>query len=346
MLIHPPAARCGLPATRGVRALPVLLTALALAVGCSSSPTPTADAGTPDAPRTDAPSTDAPSTDAPSTDAPDGGSLDVPATDVPTADVPTADVPTADVPTADVPTADVPPDAPPAEPRLVVLSREGRIASVGLAAPYAVRASADLRAMVGSARCRFGLCVVTHPEPANALSVVSAADLTVRATIALGDRVDPRDVAIVDDHTAVVSLYERAELLQVDLVTRATTPIDLRALADADGLPEATWLATCGRRVFAQLRRVEHESGADSPMNAVLAVVDLARPAGDRLVDADPAAPGVQGVALARRPAFDMPVDCAAGTLHVAEPMPLMRGGGGYEVVNLATLSATAPRRT
>ena len=51
-------------------------------------------------------------------------------------------------------------------------------------------------------------------------------------------------------------------------------------------------------------------------------------------------------VALARRPAFDMPVDCAAGTLHVAEPMPLMRGGGGYEVVNLATLSATAPRRT
>ncbi|MBK8697351.1 MAG: hypothetical protein IPN17_35105 [Deltaproteobacteria bacterium] len=326
--------------------LPVLLTALALAVGCSSSPTPTADAGTPDAPRTDAPSTDAPSTDAPSTDAPDGGSLDVPATDVPTADVPTADVPTADVPTADVPTADVPPNAPPAEPRLVVLSHEGRIASVGLAAPYAVRASADLRAMVGSARCRFGLCVVTHPEPANALSVVSAADLTVRATIALGDRVDPRDVAIVDDHTAVVSLYERAELLQVDLVTRATTPIDLRALADADGLPEATWLATCGRRVFAQLRRVEHESGADSPMNAVLAVVDLARPAGDRLVDADPAAPGVQGVALARRPAFDMPADCAAGTLHVAEPMPLMRGGGGYEVVNLATLSATAPRRT
>ena len=83
-------------------------------------------------------------------------------------------------------TADVPPDAPPAEPRLVVLSREGRIASVGLAAPYAVRASADLRAMVGSARCRFGLCVVTHPEPANALSVVSAADLTVRAVLRRG----------------------------------------------------------------------------------------------------------------------------------------------------------------
>ena len=35
-----------------------------------------------------------------------------------------------------------------------------------------------------------------------------------------------------------------------------------------------------------------------------------------------------------------MPVDCAAGRLYVAEPVPLMQGGGGYEGVDLATLVA------
>ena len=35
-----------------------------------------------------------------------------------------------------------------------------------------------------------------------------------------------------------------------------------------------------------------------------------------------------------------MPVDCAAGVLYVAEPEPLMQGGGGYEQVDLATLTA------
>ena len=35
-----------------------------------------------------------------------------------------------------------------------------------------------------------------------------------------------------------------------------------------------------------------------------------------------------------------MPVDCAAGRLYVAEPVPLMQGGGGYEVVDLDALTA------
>jgi hypothetical protein len=92
--------------------------------------------------------------------------------------------------------------------------------------------------------------------------------------------------------------------------------------------------------VFAQLRRVDHDTEAPAEIGAVLAVVDLDRTGGDRLVDADPITPGVQGIALAGRPAFDMPIDCAAGLLYAAEPIPLMQGGGGYEQIDLATLTA------
>jgi hypothetical protein len=89
------------------------------------------------------------------------------------------------------------------------------------------------------------------------------------------------------------------------------------------------------------MRRVDHISEMPSPLGAALGVIDLDRPADDRIVDADPQIRGVQGIALARRPNFDMPVDCTAGVLYVAEPIPLMQGGGGYEQVDLATLTAS-----
>jgi len=224
--------------------------------------------------------------------------------------------------------------------RLVALSRDGRIASLELTAPWAVRGSGDLGATIASARCRAGRCLVVHPSPVDAISVVDAADPSLADTIALEHGADPRDVALVDDHTAVVSQYGKAELLELDLTTRKATPIDVSALADADGLPEALKLASCGRRVFAQLRRVDHASEAPAPIGAVLAVIDLDRTGSDRVVDADPNTAGVQGIALAGRPNFDMPIDCSAGILYVAEPVPLMQGGGGYEEVDLETLTA------
>lgn len=228
---------------------------------------------------------------------------------------------------------------PPPVPRLVVLSREGAVASLDIAAPWTVRASADLRATVGSARCRNGRCLVVHPA-ADLISIIDAEDLSLRGSIVLEHGADPRDIALVDGNAAVVSQYGRAELLEIDLRTHARTPIDLSALADSDGLPEALRLASCGRRVFVQLRRVDHDSGAPAAIGAALAVIDLDRPAGERVLDADPNAPGLQGIALEGRPNFDMPVDCAGGTLYAAEPAPLMQGGGGYEQVDLTTLTA------
>jgi hypothetical protein len=230
---------------------------------------------------------------------------------------------------------------PPVEPRLIAISRDGHIASLDIAAPWTVRASGELGIPIANARCRNGRCLVVHAAPDNVVSVVDAEDLSLADPIVLEAGSDPRDVAMVGDHTAVISQYGSAALLEIDLATRDVTPIDLSPLADADGVPEVLRLASCGRRVFAQLRRVDHITEMPSPLGAALGVIDLDRPAEDRIVDADPQIRGVQGIALARRPNFDMPVDCAAGILYVAEPIPLMQGGGGYEQVDLAALTAS-----
>jgi hypothetical protein len=211
---------------------------------------------------------------------------------------------------------------------VIALSRGGRVAALEIAEPWTVRASADLGATVASARCLGARCVVVHPSPADSLSLIATSDLTRIATIALEAGADPRDVAFIDDHTLLVSQYGRSSLLEVDLPTGATTPIDLSALADDDGLPEAQMLARCGSRVFVQLRRVDHETGAPSSIGSALAELDL-----DGSV--------VQSVVLPGQPDFDMPADCEAGVLYVATPAQLMMGGGAYQQVDLTTLTVT-----
>jgi len=229
---------------------------------------------------------------------------------------------------------------PAVEPRLIVLSRRGQIASLDVAAPWTPRASGDLGAPIASARCRDGRCLVVHPST-DSISVVGASDLMTEDPITLEKGSDPRDVAIVDDHSAIVSQYGNAALLEIDLNTRVTKAIDLSALTDEDGLPEALRMATCGRRVFVQLQRVDHRSGVPASIPGTLAVIDLDRDERDRVVDVDPETPGVQGIDLINRPNFDMPVDCDAGVLYVAEPKPLLQGGGRYEQIDLDTLTAS-----
>ena len=80
-----------------------------------------------------------------------------------------------------LPPAPTPTDAgePPVEPRLVVLGKEGGIASIDVTSPWTVRATADLGASVASARCRGERCVVIHPAPDDAVTVIDAKTLTV-----------------------------------------------------------------------------------------------------------------------------------------------------------------------
>lgn len=225
--------------------------------------------------------------------------------------------------------------------RLIVLGPDGHAASVDVASPWTVRATTDLGAPNANAQCRGSLCLVVHPTPTDTVDLVDATTLEVRRTFTLAAGADPRDAAWIDDQTAIVTQYGRGAALAVDIDTALITPIDLEAVSDDDARPEAERVTTCGRRAYVQLARIDHESGAASKLGAGLAVIDFDLPALNRLVDVDPVAPGVQAIALAGRAEFDMPADCVASRLYVAEPKPLFTGGGIYEVVDLTTFAAT-----
>lgn len=219
-----------------------------------------------------------------------------------------------------------PPDDPvtPArQARVLALGRAGEMASLDIAAPWAVRARGELGRTIGSARCRAGVCAVTHPAPASALSLVDAATLRLVHRIELPADSDPRDVVFTGDTTVVVSLAQRDHLLEIDTGTLAQRRIALAALADADGLPESGMLAACGRQVYVQLQRLDRQTGLPGTLPPAIAVVDTWD--GDRL--------GV--IALALPPALDLQVDCSARTLLVAEPQPVIQGLGRVEQVNL-----------
>src|SRR5688572_28910921 len=61
------------------------------------------------------------------------------------------------------------PDAGAPTPRLIVASREGQLAALDLASPWAARASGDTGAVVASVRCSEGSCLVVHPSPVDAI---------------------------------------------------------------------------------------------------------------------------------------------------------------------------------
>lgn len=216
--------------------------------------------------------------------------------------------------------------------QMLAIGEDGALAAVGLEPPWQVLATGATGAAVSSARYHAGRYLVVHPAPASRLDTVDAVDLSIIASLPLDAADDPRDVAFVDEHTAMVSLAGRAALLRVDLATGQRTEVDLGPLADPDGNPDARMLGHCGARVFVQLQRDSATPG--------LGVVDVDA-TGGAVLDVDPFAPGVQGIVLHGPPLHDMQVDCAASLLYVAEPLPLMLGGSRIEVVDLQAFAAS-----
>lgn len=227
---------------------------------------------------------------------------------------------------------------------VVVADTSGHLASLSLGATNVLGPTATVTGPLGSVRCRGLRCVVVRPAPNDDVVLFRADDLGVIDTFALDRGADPQDAVLLDDDTVVVSQAGRSSLAVITISTDARDAVDLAPLADADGIPEMDRLALCGRKVFVQLGRVDATTGVPDADGSRLAVVDFDRVGAARLVDVDGSTAGTQGVVLAGRPGFDMPVECGAGLLHVSEPKPLFQGGGKYETVSLSTyLAAELP---
>ena len=150
-----------------------------------------------------------------------------------------------------------------------------------------------------------------------------------------GNGSNPQDIAFISEEKAYISLYERTQLLIVNPATGDSLgSVDLSMFADADGLPEVSQLAVYGGYLFAACQRLDRENGWVPTEFSAIAVVDVTS---DLLVDADPEAEGVQGIAMANRNPAGAVQRGSKWFLSAVNSYSDLTDGG-IEMIDLATL--------
>lgn len=170
------------------------------------------------------------------------------------------------------------------------------------------------------------------------ITIVDALDWTVIVEYSLGASVEPLDIAVVNFDTAFVSDAAGGQLLVMDLVTGAiNNSIDLNVFGDNDGNPDAGMMVLHSGRLFVQLRRYDATAPNSFQSPALLAVVDVAT---EQVVDVDPIAPGMQGIALqGTPPKHKMQLRPGSNELVLSASGDLF-DFGGIERVDLITLQS------
>ena len=164
--------------------------------------------------------------------------------------------------------------------------------------------------------------------------VLDAMDLRTPLTqFSVGNGANPHDIEIVAPDKAYVSRYDAASLLIVNPQDGAELgEIDLSAFADADGLPEVSQIVRVGERLYLSCQRLDRNGSWGPADVSYLIVVDLAT---DTLVDVDPDAEGVQGIALSAGNPNSMAV--VGEQIAVGVVVNFGDRAGGVEIVDTAT---------
>lgn len=164
--------------------------------------------------------------------------------------------------------------------------------------------------------------------------VLDAMDLRTPLTqFSVGNGANPHDIEIVAPDKAYVTRYDAASLLIVNPQDGAELgQIDLSAFADADGLPEVSQIVRVGDRLYLSCQRLDRNGGWGPVDVSYLIVVDLAT---DTLIDVDPDAEGMQGIALSAANPNSMAV--VGEQIAVGVVVGFGDRAGGVEIVDTAT---------
>jgi hypothetical protein len=229
--------------------------------------------------------------------------------------------------------------------RVVVVTSDWQTGGVSLLDPAAGTVRTDIAPACPDAvvRAHGGLLYVVNRTGCDNIEVVDPATGEVLHEFSVGNGTNPQDIAVISPSRAYVSRYETNDLLEVDLDTGARVDsISLAPFADADGLCEMHRMRLAGDRLFVELQRMVRHTWpelwvAEPP--SMLAVVDVRT---RRLVDVDPALPGVQAIALAGiNPVAPIVVDPESGDLLVPEAGQYgVLDAGGIERVDPVTLQS------
>ena len=164
--------------------------------------------------------------------------------------------------------------------------------------------------------------------------VLDAMDLRTPLTqFSVGNGANPHDIEIVAPDKAYVTRYDVASLLIVNPQDGAELgQIDLSAFADADGLPEVSQIVRVADRLYLSCQRLDRNGGWGPADVSYLIVVDLVT---DTLVDVDPDAEGVQGIALSVANPNSMAV--VGEQIAVGVVVGFGDRSGGVEIVDTVT---------
>ena len=226
--------------------------------------------------------------------------------------------------------------------RALVLNTDfasGYYSGVDLTPPFAGQANIQSTCADAAARARGDWLYIIGRFGCDFIQVVDPVTLATSHQFSTGNGTNPQDIVVVSPAKAYVSLYDDDELLIVNPQTGSHTgAIDLSMFSDADGLPEAAGMALVGDRAFVALQRLDRPGGFIAANPSTIVVIDTAS---DAIVDVDPIAPGLQGIALTgRNPFTDLAFDPVRKQLVVGEVGNFGVLDGGLEFVDPVMLQA------
>ena len=214
----------------------------------------------------------------------------------------------------------------------------GSVGRLQLAAPWAF--TPDLQPVYQDAIGVWheGLVYVVNRMGADNIQVLDPAQnmATVRQ-FSLGPGRGLKHIAFAGDETAYVSCYETAELLHIDPVSGSILDIiSTTPFADADGLPETSWLVVDGRRLFVVCERLDRNNWFAPVGDSYLLALDMPT---NTWIDCDPSQPGVQGILLSASNPYSQPVR-EGNLLLIGCTGYFGMQDGGVDVVDLVGLAS------
>jgi len=190
------------------------------------------------------------------------------------------------------------------------------------------------------ARYHEGLIYVVNRTGADNIQVIDPAQgfNTIRQ-FTTGNGSNPQDVAFAGSNKMYVSRYETNSLWIMNPSTGAQTgSIDLAWLADADGLCEMAYMCIVNKRLFVGIQRIDRNNYWTPAGTSYIAVIDTQT---DTVIDADPASPGTQAIALAgANPFSDLELYPRGRAIYVACPAFWGLADGGVEWVDPVSLAS------
>ena len=174
----------------------------------------------------------------------------------------------------------------------------GALSTVELGPP---RTAVNDRAAIcadATLRYAFGKLYVIERFGCDAIRVFDGATCAFETQYSVGNGANPNDLVVLSPTKAYVTRYDEPDLWIVNPATGAYLgSISLAPWADRDGLPEMNRMAYHAGRVFVSCQRLDRDNFFSPTDSSLVIVIDATT---DQVVDADAAAPGVQGILLPR----------------------------------------------